>query len=59
VLHFSERRPSDVNVDQAESLTGASESEVVYNSDVFQVKPDIILLDAEDAIRDLRGPEET
>jgi hypothetical protein len=59
VLHFSERRPGDVNVDKAERLTGPSESEIVYNSDVFQVKSDTILVDGECAIRHLRGPEET
>jgi hypothetical protein len=59
MLHISERRPGDVNVDQAESLTGASESEVVYNSDVFQMKSDTILVDGEGAVWHLRGPEET
>lgn len=54
----SEMRPGDVNVDQAESLTGAAEGTIIYDADVFQVKSIGILLDGECAIRHLRGPEE-
>jgi hypothetical protein len=59
MLHFAERRPGDVNVDQAESLAGTAESPVIYHPDVFQVKPYSVLIDVESAIRHLGSPEET
>lgn len=59
MLLFSERRPADVNVDQAESLAGAAQKSVIHHSDVFQMKPNRPLLNGQGAIRYLRGPEET
>src|SRR5437588_11269005 len=56
---FSERRPADVNVDQAESMAGATQRNVIHHSDVFQMKPNRPLLNGQGAIRYLRGPEET
>ena len=58
VLFLPERRPGDVNVHQAESLAGAAKKAVIYHSDVFQMKPDGILLERKCAIWHLRGPEE-
>ena len=58
VLYLSKRRPGDVNVHQAESLAGATKRAVIYHSDVFQMKPDGILLERKCAIWHLRGPEE-
>lgn len=58
VLFPSERRPGDVNVHQAESLAGATKNAAIYQSDVFQMKPDGIFLERKCAIWHLRGPEE-